>query len=182
MPICIFGYLRKRNIMPFLYTVIYVIVLGAVSHFVGESLPRKILKPDSFPFAIFNFEKSGELYRKLRVKKWKDALPDMSKIMKDMIPKKVKFGASSADVTALVYETCIAELTHLFLCIFGLFIPLFWLENSIFAGTILSLIYILCNIPFIIIQRYNRPNLVRLAERLSQREKRLSNENSDTVM
>lgn len=53
------------------------------------------------------------------------------------------------------------------LCIMGLGCPLIW--KSI-GGWILFALYLLGNIPFILIQRYNRPKLVRLLKRLQLRE------------
>jgi glycosyl-4,4'-diaponeurosporenoate acyltransferase len=168
--------------MPFIYSLIYVIFLGIISHFIGESIPRNRFHPDKFPFKLFNWENGGELYIRIGIKKWKNKLPDMSKIMKDMVPKKVNFNSTASDVTVLIQETCKAELIHGLLCLVSPVIVLFWIDSSITVGIILTLVYVLFNIPFIIIQRFNRPNLMRLAERLSKREQRMKNENSDTLV
>ena len=48
-------------------------------------------------------------------------------------------------------------------------------------GAVIAVIYALSNIPFIIIQRFNRPTLLLLSKRLKQREERLKNANSAAV-
>ncbi len=168
--------------MPFIYTLLYVMFIGILAHFVGEAVPRNKICPEKFPLRLYAWENGGEIYIKLGIKKWKNKLPDMSKVMKDMIPKKLNFTSTKSDVTKLVYETCIAELTHDALCLVSPVIILFWAGTSPITGVLLTLVYILCNIPFIIIQRFNRPNLMRLAERLSKRDQKIKNENSDTLV
>lgn len=153
--------------MPLLLSILFVGALGIIAHYVGEALPRKWFKFDRFPYKQFNFEKSGKLYKFLRVRLWKDKVPDMSKIMKDMLPKKVSFSANSAELYALAKETCVAEAVHGVLGVLFLFIYFFF-KNTL--GVILSLIAVILNLPFIIIQRYNRPKILSLASRLYERE------------
>ena len=56
------------------------------------------------------------------------------------------------------------------------------------TGRVFMLIYALCNLPFVIIQRYNRPMLVRILKRMEKREgsettnKEINCESIDTVM
>ena len=168
--------------MPFIYTLLYVAFIGILAHVLGEAYPRNKIDYRKFPLTPFSLERGGEIYIKLGIKKWKDILPDMSKVMKDMVPKKVRLNATSADVERLILETCVAEITHVILCLVSPVIILFWVDTSLTVGLLLTLIYTVCNIPFIMIQRFNRPNLMRLAERLSKREQRMKNENSDTLV
>ena len=120
------------------------------------------------------------IYEKLGIKKWKDRLPDMSRICKYMLQKKIPIGTRSEKVEALVLETCVAESVHLALCILSPVIFLFW-RNA--WGVALTVLYALCNIPFIMIQRYNRPRLTALSARMRKREERkAANEGFDTVL
>lgn len=161
-------------------SIAYVGTLGILAHVIGEALPRGLFSPERGAFSPKSWEKSGAIYEKLGIKKWKDILPDMSKICKYMLPKKVPAGARSERVDALVQETCVAEAVHAALCLFSPVIYCFWRNGW---GVALSVIYALCNIPFIMIQRYNRPRLVALSERLKKREERKkANEGSGTVL
>ena len=112
------------------------------------------------PVAINEFEKNGLLYEKYKIKTWKDKLPDMSRIFTRSMPSKklgltFNNGKNTFDkITILVKETCIAEIIHIFLCIIGLRCTKIWKG---IGGVIVSVLYILGNLPFIMIQRYNRP-------------------------
>ena len=103
--------------MPFFKSCFYCFLLGITSHYVGEALPRRWFHWDRFPFRSWKWEKEGKLYDVLRIRAWKDHVPDMSRVMKDMIPKKVGLCPTSAEVMALVKETCVAELIHVALCL-----------------------------------------------------------------
>ncbi len=155
--------------MAFWNSLIYVLVLGVASHYIGEALPAKWLRHEYFLFRTRKWEKNGSIYEKLRVQDWKDHMPDMSRVMKDMVPKKVGICPKSCDVWVLVRETCRAEAVHLGLCLCAPVIYFFWWNGM---GIFLSGVVIFCNLPFILIQRYNRPALIRLAQRLEVREER----------
>lgn len=159
--------------------IVYAAALGLLSHFIGEALPRRWFDPEKKPYAPWQIEKNGCLYKKLRVHKWKDKMPDMSKIMPDMVKKSISFStATSSAISKIAVETCVAEIIHdaLILCSTGIY--LIWPEP---IGAILAIVYAISNVPFVIIQRYNRPTLVLLSKRLKQREERLKNANPNTV-
>ena len=56
------------------------------------------------------------------------------------------------------------------LCLLSVGLIFLWDNRWLGAGVVV--IYVLCNLPFIIIQRYNRPALLGLEERLRRREAR----------
>ena len=161
-------------------SIAYVGALGILAHVIGEALPRGLFSPNHRIFLQKSWEKNGKLYERLGIKKWKDILPDMSKLCKHMLPKKVPAGARSDRVDALVRETCVAEAGHAALCLLSPVIYCFW-RNA--WGVALAAIYALGNIPFIMIQRYNRPRLMALSARMKKREERkAANEGSGTVL
>ena len=159
-------------------SILYVALLGALSHFIGEALPRKWFVWSRFPWRDYGWERNGKIYDVLKIRVWKDRLPDMSRVVKRMVPKRVGRCPSSADVWRLVRETCVAEAVHFALCLLAPGIWFFW-KNTV--GILLMLLYLLCNLPFILIQRYNRPTLVALAERLEIREERKKHARIDSV-
>lgn len=148
----------------FLYASIYVLGLGILSNFVAKEIPVS-WKPDRFPFALWPWEKNGKLFRALQVRKWKDWMPDMSRILPFLPEKEMQTDTSGQHVQQLVQETCKAECVHaaLIVCSFG--ILTFWRDR--WAALFLAVYNLLGNVPFIIIQRFNRPRLVRLAKRKS---------------
>ena len=145
--------------MKLLYGIIYISVLGVLSHFVGQALPRDKFDAKGFPYRTAEWEKNGKVYEKLGIKRWKDYLPDMSKIKMT--------AAKEQGTDVLIVETCVAECVHWALIVLSLGLFLFWRGGWAFA---FWLVYnILGNVPFIIIQRYNRPRLVMLEERRKRR-------------
>ena len=139
---------------------IYLAIIGAAGFFLGRILPKAWFSHERFPYRPFAFEKGGQIYTILGVRRWKDSFPDMSAILPALIPsKRLPQRASAAQLALMLQETCVAELIHLLLCIAGL--RCFWIWNGA-GGAWIALLNILGNLPYIIIQRYNRPRLARL--------------------
>lgn len=144
---------------------------GILSNFFGELLPRSWFFPDRFPFRPFRWEKSGKIYERLGVRFWKDRAPDMSRVRKKkMVSKHLGLCPTADRVRTLRYETCRAEVVHVLLCLLSPSLIFLWQNRRI--GVCIMAIYIFFNIPFIIIQRYNRPALTELESRLRRREER----------
>lgn len=138
----------------------YLIFLGISSHIIGEALPRRFFDPSAFPYKCYSFEKGGKIYTAVGVEKWKDTVPDMSRLFPKMVAKKVRNHSDIASLEKLLTETCVAEATHFWLCILGLGCLLVMPD---IYGIIITLIWIILgNIPFMIIQRYNRPRIAKL--------------------
>lgn len=161
-------------------SVVYVAFLGITAQIIGVHLPRRWFDESRFPYAAFAFEADGRIYKALRVRRWKTLVPDMSRISKRMVPKRVSAGVTSEGIDALVKETCVAEFVHVSLSFLSLAILSFWKNRY---GVLFVTLYILIgNVPFIIIQRYNRPQLIRVSGKLKRRECRRLNESTGTVM
>lgn len=152
--------------MSLLYVALYVAALGILSHFVGQALPRAHFDPQKFPYRSADWENGGKVYEKLGIKHWKDRLPDMSKIMPDMVKKKMS-AVKSQGMDVLIAETCVAECVHWALMLLSLGIFFFW--RGAWAVVFWLVYNLLGNLPFIIIQRYNRPRLVMLEQRRKRR-------------
>lgn len=153
--------------MSFLYALCYVAVLGIASHFAGQALPRNRFSAQKAPWRAAKWEDGGRIYEKLGVKHWKDRLPDMSRIMPDMVKKKMTAAKGDAGTQTLIAETCVAELVHFALIVLSAGIFMFW--HSAWAIVFWLVYNLLGNVPFIIIQRYNRPRLVALWQRKQRR-------------
>lgn len=160
----------------------YVAVLAAVSFisfFAGRLavlvserfFPGHFFCADHFPYCPHSFEREGRIYEAFGVRAWKDRLPDMSRILRavsGIIPEKnISARPDSRSVGILLRETCVAEWVHGCLALFGLGCALLWRSRM---GWVLGVLYALGNLPFVIIQRYNRPKLLRLHHRLLARE------------
>ena len=151
------------------FAILYLAALALLAHPLGQALPRRLFREDRFPFASFRWEQNGTVYKKLWIEKWKDILPDMSRVLSDMIPKKIT-EATPEQMKLLLSETCRAEAVHWGEIAAGL--GCLAICPSL-AGVILTALWALFgNLPFILIQRYNRPRLKKLYDRLAALERR----------
>ena len=104
-------------------------------------------------------EKSFEsdLYKRIRIQKWKKHLPTYSPETFDTRKKTVK---------ELIGATCQAEVVHEVIMVLSLlpiaFIPLL---GGAAAMIITSIFAMAIDFSFVLLQRYNRPKLVRIMER-----------------
>lgn len=151
---------------------IYLAAVGIALFIVGRILPKKWFNADKFPYKCFGFEKEGRIYDALHIRSWQKKMPDMSRLFAKLMPAK-KFTDRQQDVEKLplmIQETCIAEFIHLLLFILGWGCVLLW--EGIW-GWIVAIVYNLVgNVPFIIIQRYNRPRLkktLKMAEAVGRK-------------
>ncbi len=153
----------------FLLCLAYLAFLGILSHFVGEALPRRWFCSESRFFRSADWENNGAFYDKLKIRVWKDKLPDMSRVMPDMMPKRLAGDAVPGDVRQLAVETCVSESVHWGLILLGAACLFLWPGTG---GAVITLLYTFGNIPFIMIQRYNRPRLLKTAAILEARRAR----------
>jgi glycosyl-4,4'-diaponeurosporenoate acyltransferase len=136
-----------------------VAIIGATSHYIGQLLPRKNFHYADPPYAPFSWEEEGMFYTKFKIQFWKDKVPDMSQYVKSMFRKKISVFRDFDYINELVLETCVAEFVHWMLVLIS---PIFLVLMEGIAGWIGTILYALGNLPFVMIQRYNRPRLVRL--------------------
>lgn len=148
----------------FLKSVLYIAALGILATPAGRMISKAELDPGRFPYRSLPFEREGKLYEKLGIRRWKTLVPDMSRYLTKILPpKQVAFRDGIEKLEVLIHETCVAECVHGLLCILGLGIVYLWPGPG---GAVLAALYILLgNLPFILIQRYNRPRLLKLLEK-----------------
>lgn len=152
-------------------SVLYLAAISLLSNLAGGCI-RRDFRTDAFPFKPYAFEKNGRFYDRLRIRRWKDRVPDMSKYLR-FLPRKALTDTSRGRVKLLVQETCVAELVHAALMVLAL--PVLLCQE--WWATLMVAVYDLVgNLPFIMIQRYNRPRLLRLEEKLERREEAVAHE------
>lgn len=142
----------------------YYCSLGILGFILGRLVPKRWFDPRSRLYAPLPFEKNGTFYDRFRIRFWHRKLPDMSRILPRLMPKKALQKNFHRQLDVMLQETCVAESVHLLLMLLGLpalcFMPdlrglALWLFYSLFL-----------NLPFVMIQRYNRPRLIRLADQI----------------
>lgn len=129
-------------------------------------LPLAYFLQDSIWFRLLAWEKSGKLWQQLfRVKRWKGHLIDGTAILKKGYGKKKLHGTEASDLVVFAAETKRAELTHWLSMVPA---PLFFLWNPIWAGWVMVLYAVMFNLPFIIVQRYNRGRIDAITARTNR--------------
>ena len=144
-------------------------IAGVATLFLGIPVPRHIFKWDRFPFRLYAFEKDGAIYRKVLVHKWKDIVPDASKVISKMTKKRISKNVDAGSIERLVQETCVAEIVHWILIVLT---PVYSIGIPVKYGILLSILYALGNLVFIVIQRYNRPRFIKILVAMKMREMR----------
>lgn len=154
--------------MKLLKCTIYCMAAGCIGFIFGRSLSKCKFSTDKGWFKSFSFEKSGRLYEKLNIHKWQAKVPDMSKVFPRLMPPKNLSGDYTQRLPIMIHETCVAETTHIVVSILGL--PCLRIWPGIGGVTVTTIFIVFLNIPYILIQRYNRPRLIRLQKKAQIRK------------
>lgn len=136
------------------------ILISLAMTFICEKLPKKLYYYKRWMFKERHWEKGGKIYDTVfKVKKWKAKLPEISDFMRWRFKKKHLAETNSNYLSVFITESCKAEFTHWLIIISTV---IFYIWNGFFSGFLMFLLATILNFPYIIIQRYNRPRLLRL--------------------
>jgi glycosyl-4,4'-diaponeurosporenoate acyltransferase len=117
------------------------------------------------------WEKKGEIYQQiLKVKLWKKFLPELSDFAKGVFPKKTIKEFSKDYLQKFLFESRKSEVTH-WCIIFSA--VLFYLWNDFNSASLILAIAAVLNLPYIIIQRYNRPRIMEVVESIDSHGRKL---------
>ncbi len=150
-------------------TVLYLLlwpVFQIAASLVCLKMPDRYFSPFSLPYRELHLEKSGLLYNRiLMVRKWKDLLPEVGLlILRGGRRKRALHDFTKTGLEKFLVESCRAEWAHL------LAILLFVLLSFFVPGkaALFLIVYgLMMNLPCVIVQRYNRPRVIKLLEKLS---------------
>lgn len=135
-------------------------VLSVGSGFLFHRRPVSSFDHDSWLTRLRPFERDGRVYeRRLRILRWKDQLPEAGALFAGGFSKRSALSRSTGYLERFVVETRRAEVTHWALLACG---PLFFVWNPWYAGVLMLVYAVVANVPFILIQRYNRARLLRI--------------------
>ena len=151
-------------------------LLQVIAALICLKIPDSFYSSRFFLFQIFRFENDGLIYDKIfHVSKWKHLLPDGGVVLnKKGFKKKHLINFSEDTFKQFCIESSRGELTH------WLAILPFWIFGFIAPARVIwyMLIYaIFINFPCIVVQRYNRPRVQKLLNRMKCRYKTFNNIN-----
>ena len=105
-------------------------------------------------------ERGGRLYERLRIRRWKDRLPEAGALFAGGVSKR----RLAADLERFAAETRRAEYGHWLAMACA---PVFALWNPLMGVVLMATYSVVVNAPFIAIQRYNRQRAQRVLTRRS---------------
>lgn len=139
------------------YTALAVVIEILIDALVATAerlLPKKCAQHDKKAFTVTAKEK--RFYEKLKIRKWKDLVPEIGHFTgfrknKIVDPKSVEY------VDRFLLETCYGEIGHFFALFLGFLLLLFFpLTPMWFAISVpVSIVNIFLNLPSLFILRYN---------------------------
>ena len=155
--------------LPDIFTILLCFIvwplLQIIASLISHLIPDRYYWADSAFYRSHHFERDGRIYSEIfHVNKWKHPLPDGATIWnKKAFRKKKMANFSPETLDRFLVESARAEMTHwlaiLPFWVFGFFTP----PSVIFIMLIYAL---MANLPCIIVQRYNRPRVKRILEKM----------------
>lgn len=146
------------------HNLLCIIIIGIVSGVLIAAIPAGLFKPSKHSsYNDFKFEQGGKFYeRHFKISLWKDKVPQFSKIAHRGFSKESIVSLDKEYLMRFYLETIRAEFCHrvLILCA-----PVFYHLNSSDAwGIAFTILFAAGNVPFIMIQRYNRPRIKKIMD------------------
>jgi glycosyl-4,4'-diaponeurosporenoate acyltransferase len=137
--------------------------IGLLTGYVCHSLPVRRFDHDTWLTRLRPFEADGRWYaRHLRLRSWKDRLPEQGALFRGGFSKRHLAGRSDEHLERFVAETRRAETVHWLNLSAG---PLFLIWCRPLLGACMIVFGVLAHLPFIVVQRANRGRLTCLLDR-----------------
>ena len=138
------------------------ILLSIANTFLSLKFPKSILDYQNWIYKDKKWEDGGEVYQRvLKVRNWKNQLPELSDFLKPIFSRKHIASFDEKHIQKYLLESCRAELTHWGIILSSL---LFGIWSSFLQTFFMIFLALGLNLPYVIIQRYNRPRIIRFLE------------------
>ena len=143
------------------WNLFFVIMWHIVLYVCCLRVPDSTFDASKSRYAAREWERGGRWYRdNLKIQVWKDRLPQH--IGKHGFSKKHIEGDSVEYLDQFIKETCRGEWMHMKNCICAVIVLII---DPILVGLLMTLLILIANVPFAIVQRYNRFRLQVLRKR-----------------
>ena len=138
-------------------------VIQPLIGFLCTQLPPSAFDAGHWLFRTRRWEQGGAIYERLfRVRRWKGWLPSGGTVFRGGFSMRRVMSSRREYLERYLQETCRAELTH-WLAL-GASV-LFFLWNPPWLGLYMVLYAVVVNAPCIVVQRANRPHILRIMAR-----------------
>ena len=127
--------------------------IHAGTGYLAHRLPESFCRRDTWITRLRRCERSGRIWRVLRVRRWKDRVPEAGAVFAGGVSKRHLPGSGEAGLQQFAAMTRRAEYGH-WMCAAAS--PVFALWNPAWIAAVMVGYGVAVNAPFIAIQRYNR--------------------------
>ena len=162
-----------------LFGALLLFIEDAIVAWLTQKLPKKWINPYFWGYKIFKFE--HKLYEILGIRRWKDRIPELGGQLRHFSKGHLQEHTPKY-IYHFITETIYGEMAHTWSIVFGAFIFVVFPNNILNFALPLFLINTYLNLLPAMVQRYNRPKLCKIYERLlAKTEKMLYTENSNML-
>lgn len=154
-------------VAPFFVNVYVLVMLGIVTLLLRLFIPKKFWNCEKKLFKVKRKELS--IYNKLKIKKWKDLVPEMGST--GGFPKRNIESLKPEYLWKFLQETCFAEFMHYIVGLLGFTVLFFMGKESYFFTFPILIINLILHILPCLIQRYNRYRLKKIYDRVATDQK-----------
>jgi len=135
-------------------------VWSSVCGYAAHRIPSSRLTRDRGILRLTRAEAGGRPYeRVLRIKRWKDLLPEAGNLFRGGFSKRRVLRHDRAYLEEFTVATRRAEIAHWPILALG---PVFFAWNPWWLGLVMVAYAIAANVPCILVQRYNRARLLHM--------------------
>jgi glycosyl-4,4'-diaponeurosporenoate acyltransferase len=132
---------------------------SALAGYVAHRRPTSSFVRDTWLYRLRRFEGRGLYERRLRIKRWKDRLPEAGALFTGGFSKRSVRTKDRATLERFVVETRRAEWAHWAIMAAT---PFFLAWNPLWVEPFLVVYALAANLPCLLVQRYNRLRLLAL--------------------
>lgn len=140
--------------------------IGLLSGLVAQHLPSGWISEDTWITRERHLERGGRTYERLRIRSWKDRLPESAGVGSDGVSKRHLGGSDGDTLWAFATETRRAEYVHWMNVGAG---PAFVVVLPAPVALVVTAAAVVVHLPFVMVQRYNRIRIGRVTARRARR-------------
>ena len=166
----------------FLYLLLAVAICGIMAGIITlitRILPAKVFSPYRHRYKVSS--KENKFYNKLKIKKWKDKIPELGKLS-GFAKTEIAEPNNPQYIFKFLTENCIAEALHFYSIVAGLLVFVFLPREYVFTiGLPIFFLNMSLHIMPIFVQRYLRPKFLKIYNRLISQNEKINQNNLEEV-
>lgn len=140
------------------------ITISLISAYGVRILPKKFY----YTCKLFQHKKfERKIYKTIKIKNWKTKVPELG-ILLGFQKRYLEKDINKEYLEKFIMESYYAELGHYLMGLLGFLIIFVNPPEYLIFSLICSVLNLFGNLPFSLIQRYNRPRLVRILNRIEK--------------